>query len=70
MIPLQYPRLEAYISPRGGGGGGGVLMVSFSIALLEWGCTISDWVRQFSIFTVSKLTRMFVLYVKSKVGIA
>ena len=23
MIPLQYPRLEAYISPRGEGGGGG-----------------------------------------------
>ena len=42
--------------------------VAFSIELLEWGCTFSDFgVRQFFIFTVSKRTRMFVLYVKSKV---
>ena len=43
--------------------------VVFSIALLERGCTffLIFGVRQFSILTVSKLTRMFVLYVKSKV---
>ena len=35
--------------------------IAFSIELLEWGCTFSDfWVRQF-IFTFSKRTRMFVL---------
>ena len=40
--------------------------VAFSIELLEWGRTFSDFgVRQFFIFTVSKRTRMFVLYVKS-----
>ena len=43
--------------------------VSFSIELLEWDHTFSDFfgVRQFFIFTVSKRTRMFVLWVKSKV---
>ena len=36
--------------------------VEFSIELLEWGRTFSDFgVRQFFIFTVSKRTRMFVL---------
>ena len=36
--------------------------VAFSIELLEWGRTYSDfWVRQLFIFTVSKRTRMFVL---------
>ena len=37
--------------------------VAFSIELLEWGRTFSDFlgVRQFFIFTVSKRTRMFVL---------
>ena len=37
--------------------------VAFSIALLEWGRTFSDFfgVRQFFTFTVSKHTRMFVL---------
>jgi len=42
--------------------------VAFSIELLEWGRTFSDfWVGKFFIFTVSKRTRMFVLLVKSKV---
>ena len=42
--------------------------VAFQIELLEWGRTFSYFgVRRFSIFTVSKRTRMFVLYVKSKV---
>ena len=37
--------------------------VAFSIQLLEWGRTFSDFwgVRKFFIFTVSKRTRMFVL---------
>ena len=37
--------------------------VAFSIELLEWGGTFSDFfeVRQFFIFTVSKRTRMFEL---------
>ena len=42
--------------------------VAFSVELLERGRTFSDFgVRQFFIFMVSKRTRMFVLYVKSKV---
>ena len=42
--------------------------VAFSIELLEWGRTFSNfWVGQFFIFTVSKRTRMFVLSVKSEV---
>ena len=42
--------------------------VAFSVELLERGRTFSDFgVRQFFIFTVSKRTRMFVLYVKSTV---
>ena len=42
--------------------------VAFSIELPEWGRTFSDFgVRQFFIFTVSKRTRMSLLYVKSKV---
>ena len=43
--------------------------VAFSIELLEWGGTFSDFlgIRQFFIFTVSKRTRMFVLQMKSKV---
>ena len=42
--------------------------VAFSIELLEWGRTFSDfWVRQFLISTVSKRTRMFVLQIKSVV---
>ena len=41
--------------------------VAFSIELLEWGCTFSDFgVRQFFIFTVSKRTRMFVLKLKTE----
>ena len=38
-------------------------VVAFSIALLEWGRTFSDFwgVRQFFLFTVSKRTRMLVL---------
>ena len=40
--------------------------VAFSIELLEWGRTFSDfWGRQLFIFTISKRTGMFVLYVKS-----
>ena len=40
--------------------------VAFSIELLEWGRTFSDfWVRQFFILTVRKGTRMFALWVKS-----
>ena len=37
--------------------------VAFSIALLEWGRTFSDFleVRQFFSFTVTKRTRMLVL---------
>ena len=37
--------------------------VAFSIKLLEWGRTFSDFrgVRKFFIFTVSKRTRMLVL---------
>ena len=39
--------------------------VPFSIELLEWGHTFSDfWVKQFFIFTASKHTRMFALWVK------
>ena len=50
----------------GGGGGGGVGNyngVIFSIDLLEWGRTFSEFwgVGKFFIFTVSKCTRMFVL---------
>ena len=42
--------------------------VAFSIELLEWSRTFSDfWVKQFLIFTVSKRTRMFVLQIKSVV---
>ena len=42
--------------------------VAFSIELLEWGRTFSDFgIRQSFIYTVSKPTRMFVLKVKSKV---
>ena len=49
-----------------GGGGGGVGNyngVIFSIDLLEWGRTFSEFwgVGKFFIFTVSKCTRMFVL---------
>ena len=42
---------------------------AFSIELLEWGRTFSDFrgVRQFFIFTVRKGTRMFVLQMKRKV---
>ena len=36
--------------------------VAFSIELVEWGRTFSDFgVREFFMFTVSKRTRMFVL---------
>ena len=43
--------------------------VAFSIELLEWGRTFSDFggIRELFIFTVSKRTRIFVLQVKSKV---
>ena len=43
--------------------------VAFSIELLEWSRTFSDFggVRQFFIFTVSKRTRMFVPQMKSEV---
>ena len=43
--------------------------VAFSIELLEWGRTFSDFWggRQFCIFTVSKRIKMFVLQMKSKV---
>ena len=42
--------------------------VAFSIELLEWGRTFSDFgIRQSLIYTVSKRTGMFVLKVKSKV---
>ena len=43
--------------------------VAFSIELLEWSRTFSDFlgVRLFFIFTVSNRTRMFVLQMKSKV---
>ena len=42
--------------------------VTFSVELLEWGRTVSDFfgVRQFFLFTVSKHTRMFVLYIGEK----
>ena len=39
--------------------------VPFSIELLEWGRTFSDfWVIQFFMFTASKRPRMFALWVK------
>ena len=43
--------------------------IAFSIELLEWSRTFSDFlgVRLFFIFTVSNRTRMFVLQMKSKV---
>ena len=42
--------------------------VAFSIELLEWSRTFSDFrVRKFFTFMVSECTRMFVLYVKSEV---
>ena len=43
--------------------------VAFSIELLEWGHTFSDFwgVRLLVIFTVSKRTRMFLLQTESKV---
>ena len=62
-----------------GGGGGGCSFVfttgvtnnevAFSTVLLEWARIFSDFFRvgQFFIFTVSKRTRMFVLYMKNKV---
>ena len=42
--------------------------VEFSIELLEWGRTFSDFfcVKQFFIFAVSIGTRMFVLQMESK----
>ena len=42
--------------------------VAFLIELLEWDRTFSDFwgVRPFFIFMVSKLSRMFVLKIKSK----
>ena len=37
--------------------------VAFSIELLEWGRTFSDfWVRQYLLFTASQRTRMFMIY--------
>ena len=47
----------------GGGGVGNYNGVIFSIDLLEWGRTFSEFwgVGKFFIFTVSKCTRMFVL---------
>ena len=59
------------------GGGGGYFgfndwndnnEVAFSTVLLEWARIFSDFFRvgQFFIFTVSKRTRMFVLYMKNK----
>ena len=64
--------------PASGGGGGGCPSlyeasylngdvpldgVAFSIELLEWGRTFSDfWVRQYLLFTVSQRTRMFMIY--------
>ena len=42
--------------------------VAFSKELLEWGRTFSDfWGRELFKFTVSKRTRIFVQWVKSKV---
>ena len=42
--------------------------VAFPIELLEWGRKFSNFgVRQLFIFTIRKRTKMFVMWVKSKV---